>query len=113
MTAHEVAGRGNYAPWADHREFMDVTFANFFRWTRERLREEDPKAGVGMSGSQAAEAYGGYDWRRLAGELDFIQSYTGRNSPIMHRSFAPDLPRAPWHGYTMRNPSMRRSSEQT
>jgi len=107
MTAHEVQGRGNYAPWADHREFMDVAFSNFFKWTRERLREKDPKAAVGMSGSQAAEAYGGYDWFRLARTLDFIQNYTHKNTPIMQESFAPDLPRAPWYGYTMRNPAAR------
>ena len=109
MTAHEVKDRGNYAPWADHREFMDVAFAGFFDWTRERLREKDAGAGVGMSGSQAAEAYGGYDWSRLARSLDFIQNYTHHNTPIMQRSFAPGLPRAPWYGYTMRNPAARRT----
>ena len=109
MTAHEVKERRNLAPWADHRAFMDVTFARFFEWTRERLREEDPKAGVGMSGSQAAEAYGGYNWRRLAPALDFIQNYTHKNTPIMQRSFAPGLPRAPWYGYTTTNPAMRRA----
>lgn len=107
MTAHEVRGRGNYAPWADHRAFMDVTFCRFFAWTREHLRARDPKAGVGMSGSQAAEAYGGYNWRLLARTLDFGQTYTHQNTEIMHRSFGPDLPRAPWHGYGGFNPSLR------
>jgi len=107
MTAHEVKGRGNYAPWADHRMFMDDSFAGFFKWTRDRLRERDPKAGVGMSGSQAAEAYGGYNWYTLSHALDFIQNYTHRNTPIMQRSFGPNLPRAPWYGYAVRNPAMR------
>jgi len=109
MTAHEVKGRGNYSPWADHRAFMDVTFVNFFKWTRDQLRREDPKATVGLSGSQAAEAYGGYNWPLLAAELDFAQTYTVANTEIMHRSFAADLPRATWHGYGARNPAVRSS----
>ena len=109
MTAHEVKGRGNYSPWADHRAFMDVTFVNFFKWTRDQLRREDPKATVGLSGSQAAEAYGGYNWPLLAAELDFAQTYTVGNTEIMHRSFAPGLPRATWQGYGARNPGVRLS----
>ncbi|NOZ21686.1 MAG: hypothetical protein GXP25_11445, partial [Planctomycetes bacterium] len=107
MPADEVKERKNYAPWADHREFMDITFAKFFGWLRERLREKDPKATVGMSGSQAAEAYGGYNWRRLMQTLDFIQNYTHRDSIIMQRSFDGRVPRAPWYGYKVRNPAMR------
>ncbi len=107
LTAQEVNGRRNFAPWADHRAFMDASFAKFFEWVRDRLREKDPGAGVGMSGSQAAEAYGGYDWFQMARTLDFIQNYTHQNTPVMQRSFAPNLPRAPWYGYTTVNPQMR------
>jgi len=109
MTTEEVKDRGNYAPWADHREFMDVTFAGFFGWIREQLRTGDPKAKVSLSGSQAAEAYGGYDWSRLSPALDFIQNYTHQNTVIMQRSFAPDLCRAPWYGYGVFNPRLRHS----
>ena len=107
MTAHEVKGRGNYSPWADHRAFMDVTFINFFKWTRDQLRRDDPSATVGMSGTQAAEAYGGYDWSALANTLDFAQTYTVGNTVPMHRSFAPGMPRATWQGYGARNPGVR------
>ena len=109
MTAHEAKGRGNYAPWAEHREFMDDTFQNFFRWVRARLRERDPKAGVGLSGSQAAEAYGGYDWSKLVHTLDFVQNYVHRDTIMMQRSFGRDLNRAPWYGYMRRNPDMRQA----
>ncbi|MBT4815215.1 MAG: hypothetical protein HON70_05925, partial [Lentisphaerae bacterium] len=109
MTAHEIKGRSNAAPWADHRAFMDVTFARFFKWTREQLRQKDPGARVGMSGSQAAEAYGGYDWYQMANTLDFVQNYTHKNTSVMQRSFAPNLRRAPWYGYSSRNPNARRT----
>jgi len=109
MTAREVRGRGNYAPWAEHREFMDDTLQNFFHWVREQLREHDPKATVGMSGSQAAEAYGGYDWSKLVHTLDFAQNYVHQDTIIMQRSFGSRLPRAPWYGYMRRNPDMRQA----
>ncbi|MBM4050922.1 MAG: hypothetical protein FJ279_37985, partial [Planctomycetes bacterium] len=87
----------------------DVTFANFFKWVRDTLRQKDPRAGVGMSGSQAAEAYGGYDWSRLAHTLDFIQNYTHQDTIAMQRSFDSRVPRAPWYGYMAQNPAMRRA----
>lgn len=107
MTAVEVKDRGNYSPWADHREFMDVTFSNFLRWVRDRLREKDPRATVGMSGTQAAEAYGGYDWSRLMHAADFLQSYTHQDTIIMHRSFDGRVRRVPWYGYMSVNPQIR------
>ena len=107
MTALEVKARANYAPWADHRQFMEVSFARFFDWTRDRLRERDPRARIGLSGSQAAEAYGGYDWSLVIKSFDFIQNYTHCNTSIMQRSFGPNVPRAPWYGYGWRNPELR------
>ncbi|NLY02038.1 MAG: hypothetical protein GXY83_38635 [Rhodopirellula sp.] len=107
MTAVEVKDRGNYSPWADHREFMDVTFSNFLRWVRGCLREKDPRAIVGMSGTQAAEAYGGYDWSRLMHAADFLQSYTHQDTIVMHRSFDGRVPRVPWYGYMSVNPQIR------
>jgi len=106
LTTFEVKGRGNYAPWADHRAFMDDSLAKFIRWTCDRLREGDPRATVGLSGSQAAEAYGGYNWWTLSHTLDFFVSYTHQNTGVMHRSFGPDVPRATAYAYA-HNPGMR------
>lgn len=107
MTARDVNGRGNYAPWADHREFMDLTFANFFRWVRDQLRREDPGARVGLSGSQSAEAYGGYEWPVLAQALGFAQTYIHGDTIIMHRSFCSAIPCSTWLGYGAFGPGLR------
>ncbi|MBM4050867.1 MAG: hypothetical protein FJ279_37705, partial [Planctomycetes bacterium] len=108
LTAFEVKGRGNYAPWADHRAFMDDSFVGFFKWTRDRLRERDPRATIGLSGTQAAEAYGGYDWSKLGGCLDFAANYAHQNTIIMQRSFAPGVEWAtPFWPYSAGNPAMR------
>ena len=61
---------------------------------------------LGISGSQAAKAYGGYAWWRLTDALDFLQSYDHENTGEMHRSFH-DLVTAPWWGYGARDPSLR------
>ena len=107
MTAWEVKDRGNYSPWADHREFMDVSFSGFFKWTRNKLRQLDPKATVGMSGSQSACACNGYDWRRLSNAMDFCQNYTHHNTIMMQRSLNPKLHLAPWWGYRRKDPYVR------
>ena len=98
MTAEEVADRGTYAPWADHRTFMEISYADFLRFLDAELERHDPGARVGISGSQAAAAYGGYDWWRLTDAFDFIQAYDHQNTGEMHRSFH-DMIAAPWWGY--------------
>jgi len=106
MTAEEVADRGNYAPWADHRTFMEVSYADFLRFIDAELERHDPGARVGISGSQAAAAYGGYDWWRLTDAFDFIQAYDHQNTGEMHRSFH-DMIAAPWWGYHASGPALR------
>jgi len=105
MTADEVRDRGNYAPWADHRTFMEISYADFFRFVHAELQSHDPGARVGISGSQAAEAYGGYDWWRLTDALDFGQTYDHKNTGEMHRSFH-DMLTAPWWGYAQTDPAL-------
>ena len=105
MTTLEVKGRGNYAPWADHREFMEWSFADFYKFAYNCVNEFDPGALIGISGTQAAEAYGGYDWWRLAHALDFIQAYDHKNTGEMHRSFGVK-PSVPWWGYASTGPGL-------
>lgn len=105
MTAEEVAERDNYAPWADHRTFMEVTYAEFFRWMHDTLDSYDPGGRIGISGSQAATAYGGYDWWRLTQALDFAQAYDHQTTGEMHRSFGSMLA-APWWGYGSTDPTL-------
>jgi len=62
MTTYEVKNRErknlaegkleNYAPWADHREFMDITFASTLDRMRRIIRQIDPLTPVGIEGRQ-------------------------------------------------------------
>jgi hypothetical protein len=62
MTTYEIKEREcntlavgqleNYAPWADHRAFMDISFAQALNRLRDFIREVDPNVPVGIEGTQ-------------------------------------------------------------
>lgn len=104
LTALEIRGRSNYAPWADHRTYMEYAFADYMKFVRDTVRQYDSDGRIGISGTQAAEAYGGFDWWRLSNTLDFIQSYDHQNTGEMHRSFG--MVTLPWWGYAQTHPGV-------
>ena len=79
----------NYAPWADHREFMDLSFARTLARLREFIRELDPTTPVGIEGTQMPSAWGGYDLWRLSQVIDWVEPYDIANSREIFRSFLP------------------------
>ncbi len=85
----ETADKENYSPWADHRTFMDITFAESWRKFRAWVREVDPKTPVGLEGLQMPAAFGGYDLWRLSQVLDWAEPYDIGNSHAIFRSFLP------------------------
>jgi hypothetical protein len=103
MTTYEVkererealvtGGLENYAPWADHREFMDLSFARTLARLRGFIRELDPNTPVGIEGTQMPSAWGGYDLWRLSQVIDWVEAYDIANSREIFRSFLP--PEAP------------------
>ena len=105
MTTEEVRERSNYAPWADHRTFNEITFAEFLRFVDGALESYDPGARLGTSGTQAAAPYGGFDWWRLTDAFDFVQAYDHQNTGEMHRAFH-DMLAAPWWGYGATDPGL-------
>jgi hypothetical protein len=100
FTTEEARKSGNFAPWADHRTFMEITFARAYQIAREAVREGDPDAHIAVSGTQATNAYDGADWAYLDRVIDDFLSYDGGNQWDMHRSFAkPDAMIGFWTGY--------------
>jgi hypothetical protein len=94
MTTYEIKDREqtnneNYSPWADHRTFMDTTFAESWQQFRKWVREIDPHTPVGLEGTQMPAAFGGYDLWRLSQVLDWVEPYDIGNSHDMFRSFMP------------------------
>ena len=82
---------GNYSSWADHKEWMDISFAEAIRMGVAAVRSIDPQAYVGIAGGQMP-GWGGYDYARLCDVLTFIEPYDIGNNIEMIRSFAPEMP---------------------
>jgi len=99
-TTEEARKTQNFAPWADHRTFMEITFARAYQTARDATIEGDPDAHIAVSGTQATNAYNGADWSRLDRVIDDFLSYDGGNQWDMHRSFAkPNAMIGFWTGY--------------
>lgn len=90
LTLEEAREADNPAPWADHRDFMDTTMAEFMDFVRTTVREVDPEAHVGMSGTQAPSAGNGMDWWKMSKVFDHYISYNTAWSNEMRRSFQDD-----------------------
>ena len=82
-------GIGNFAPWADFREFQDYTFAKVIRDGADLLRAKIPNAKVGITGAMGPFAFGGWDWSRLAGDLDVVEAYDIGGARALWRDLAP------------------------
>jgi len=101
MTAREVLardGKQGYAPWADHRSYVDTLAADWYGWMRSLAREIDPGLKIGTSGTQAASVYGGLDYAKLTPNWDYLHNYWHVNQHDFIRSFA-NIPTAGWQGY--------------
>ena len=100
FTTDEARKSRSFAPWADHRTFMEITFAKAYQAARDAVIQGDRDAHIAVSGTQATNAYDGADWSRLDRVIDDFLSYDGGNQWDMHRSFAkPDAMIGFWTGY--------------
>jgi hypothetical protein len=99
MTTYEIkereraalsAGRPeNYAPWADHRAYMDLSFAQALDRLRSFIRAVDASTPIGIEGTQMPSAWGGYDLWRLSRAIDWVEPYDIAGSREIFRSFLP------------------------
>lgn len=100
LTTEAARREGRYAPWADHRTYMEVSFARAYRWVREGVLEGDPEGRIALSGTQVTNPWNGCDWHRLDAVIDDFLSYSGGNQWDIHRSFAkPGARIGFWTGY--------------
>ena len=92
MTRGEVRNRGNYAPWADHRTYMEDAWARSYRTYREYVHQLAPFSFVGNGGSQVYQADNGMDYWKFFREWEQAQArYSQYWYPKLYRSF-PDAP---------------------
>ncbi len=86
-------GTENFSSWADHREFMDLTFNKYLTILTEKTRELDPHSPAGILGTQMPSAFGGWDFYLLATSIDWFEAYDMGNSWEFIRSFKSRNPR--------------------
>jgi hypothetical protein len=97
LTTYEVKAREraalragqpeNDAPWADHRAYMDFSFARTLARLRSDARKVDATTPVGIEGAQMPSAWGGCDLWRLSQAVDWLEPYDVANSRVILRSF--------------------------
>ena len=90
--ARKNPSRWNFAPWCDHRTYMDVSLARTLGDLRETTRKLDPQTPVGIEGTQMPSAFGGYDLWRLSQVLDWVEPYDIGNAREIWGSFMPGKP---------------------
>jgi len=88
FTTEKARTTRNYSAWADHRTFMEVSFARAYQVVRDAVVKADPEGQIALSGTQVTTAYNGCDWYRLDRVIDDFLSYDGGNQWDLHRSFA-------------------------
>lgn len=99
LTTEEAKAHKSFAPWADHRTFMEITYADAYRFIRDCLREVDPEGELRISGTQATTAYNGCDWSRITEFVRDTGPYTTGDQWDLHRSFLREGRSGGWTGY--------------
>jgi hypothetical protein len=77
----------NYSSWADHREYMDLSFARCLGGFEQAIRTVDPHTPVGLVGTQMPGVSTGYNYWLLCNHLTFLEPYDIGNSIECVRSF--------------------------
>ncbi|MEW5976720.1 MAG: beta-galactosidase [Acidobacteriota bacterium] len=95
----EAQARGNYASWADHRTFMEVTYADTYKFVHDELRKIDQGGIVLNSGTQISGSHNGCDYSRLNQYTRHLNAYSGGNQLDFHRCFNPDVKISGGAGY--------------
>ncbi|MBI4874631.1 MAG: beta-galactosidase, partial [Acidobacteria bacterium] len=99
MTTEEAQQHGNYAPWADHRIYMERDFVRALAAARRMVGEIDPGAPASISGTQVPTAHNGADWYAIDQIMDYLQPYSGGNQDAMHHLFRPGMLLTGFTGY--------------
>jgi len=81
---------GNFASWADFKEWMDVAFARALASGRDAVHAADPHALAGIEGGQVP-GWGGYDYSRLVQSVDVMELYDGGDNVDIVRSLDPGM----------------------
>ncbi len=97
--AREAQARGNYSSWADHRTYMEKSYADTFSFVLDQLRKIDPEGILLNSGTQISGSHNGCDYSRINRYTRHLNAYDGGNQLDFHRCFNPDVKISGGAGY--------------
>jgi hypothetical protein len=94
LSTDEMMRKGgtNFSQWADHRTFMNVSFASAGKKASATVKSVDPQGIAGFVGCQMPAAFGGYDYWLLSQALDVAEPYNIGSNREIWRSFVPRKP---------------------
>ena len=93
-------GRRAYGAWADHRTFMEKTYAGYFAAMRSVMDAKAPGLRFDMSGTQPPNGWTGMDMWLMSKVIDLPAAYDVENLGEIIRSFNRPCCH-PWFGYGM------------
>ncbi|MGD8237953.1 MAG: beta-galactosidase trimerization domain-containing protein [Armatimonadota bacterium] len=98
-SVHELPfDQWNLARWADHRSFMDTTFADVLADLTKYANSLDPSVPAGFVGGQAPSPYGGYDYAKLCEAVQWMEAYDiGCSNEIVRSFFGQSKPHVQTH----------------
>jgi hypothetical protein len=99
MTTEQAQKHGNFAPWADHRAYMEQEFSRAFGKASALVHEMDPGGRASISGTQVPGAHNGCNWYEIDQQIDYLQPYSDGNQDAMHHLFRPGLTITGFTGY--------------
>lgn len=94
LTTDETFARkgDNFAPWCDHKDFMDdKLIVDGYGRARRAVRSADKTGRVGGGGFQGPTGVGGWDYWKICNTLDVLEAYYIGNNYELIRSFKPDI----------------------
>lgn len=97
--SREARQRGNYSSWADHRTYMEICWADLFKFVQKTVNDTDPGGLVQLSGTQATSSHNGYDYSLLNKYVGQMNPYDIDNQLEYHHTFNPDLKVSGQAGY--------------
>lgn len=96
-----------WAAWADHRRFMELTYCGYFRSVKAAIDAKCPGVPLDMSGTQPPNGYTGMDMWLLSDAIGVCAAYDQENLAEIVRSFRRPLIK-PWYGYGASGPDVER-----
>lgn len=93
-------GRKAYGAWADHRRFMELTYAAYFARVKKVVNDKAPGARFDMSGTQPPNGWTGMDMWLIGKTVDLPALYDVENLGEIIRSFHRPFAH-PWFGYRL------------